>query len=433
MGGRPSTASISEPPERIEGLTRAVRELSVLNELAREIGAATQASAVMERLVRSAVQAVEAEQGVITLLDPATSQPLRTLVRDMAGDVTARPQHIHSQLLGWMQLHKRPLLLNAPREDPRFPGLEWDERIRSVLATPLMVRASLIGALAVFNKRHDADFAQEDQRLLTILASQSAQVLENARLHEEEVAHARMMEEMRLAAMIQTDLLPRAAPDVPGYDLAGASTPARVVGGDYFDFLPLADGRMVFCVGDVSGKGLPAALLMANLQATVRGQLLHGPPAEVCVESSNRLLCRSSAPERYATLFLGLLDPERHLLTYCNAGHNPPFLAAPGDGVSRLRASGRAIGFFEDSTYRCETVPFPEGGCLVVYSDGITEAENEEEVEFGEARLEALVRTHHDRPAAGIVELIKHAVEAHLSGRPPGDDRTLLVVRRPTP
>jgi serine phosphatase RsbU (regulator of sigma subunit) len=412
-------------------LTRALEELSMLNELAREIGASRNAERIMDRIIRRSLRAVGAEQAVITLVSGQAREPMKTLVRAMVTSSEHEKFHLSQNLLGWMHLNKRPLLSNSPGDDERFRGINWDPSIASILCVPLMVKSELIGVLTAYNKKGGAEFTDEDQRLLTIIAMQSAQVVENARLYDEEAAYLRMQEEVRLASVIQLELLPGKAPEVPGYDIAGRSIPAQQVGGDYFDFIPMDDTRMAICLGDVSGKGLPASLLMANLQATLRGQTLIGHGADETVRRSNMLLFRSTDPEKFATLFYGVLDFSKHELTFSNAGHENPFLI---DGSSpdwqRLDAGGTVLGVLESFKYDQDNASINAGNTLVVFSDGITEAFDVEGEQFGEENLAAVVDKHRDSTAEQLIDHIVDAVREHAGEAPQADDLTLVVLKR---
>jgi sigma-B regulation protein RsbU (phosphoserine phosphatase) len=312
----------------VKKLRRAVRELSILNDLASEIGASLDSEHITSTIVRRSVRAVGAEQGIVILHDRFGEKDMRTLTRTFAGHATGAALHIEESLLGWMQINKRPLLLNRPREDERFTGVAWDDAIRSLLCVPLLVKSELIGVLAVFNRRGSSGFDEDDQRLLTILAAQSAQIVENARLHEHEEALLRMQEELRLASEIQLGLLPNEAPVVPGYD-----------------FTPLDRGRLAICLGDVSGKGLSAALLMASLQTAIRAQILLDLPPGQCLANSNTLLARSTDPHRFATCFFAVLDPHQHRVLYSSAGHDPPLLLSSAGRAERLETAGLVLGF----------------------------------------------------------------------------------------
>ena len=411
-------------------LTRALEELSMLNELAREIGASRDSRAIMDRIIRRSLKAVNAEQCVITMVSEQSLEPMKTLVRAMVTSAEHEQFHLNQNLLGWMHLNKKALLSNSPRTDERFRGITWDQSIDSILCVPLMVKSELKGVLVAYNKKGQAGFTDDDQRLLAIIAMQSAQVVENARLYEEQQAYIRMQEEVRLASIIQRDLLPKAAPQITGYDLAGKSIPAQMVGGDYFDFIAMGADHLAVCLGDVSGKGLGAALLMANLQATLRGQSLHEIPVKDRLTRSNELLYRSTDPEKFATLFYGVLDLQHHTLTFSNAGHENPFLFKRGGDVLRLVTGGTVLGVLDQFPYEEEVVPVDPGDVLVVFSDGITEAFDLEDQQFGERRLEEVIRSCMPEPAEAIIGKIVAAVREYAGDAPQADDLTLVVMKR---
>jgi sigma-B regulation protein RsbU (phosphoserine phosphatase) len=293
-----------------------------------------------------------------------------------------------------------------------------------------MIKSNLRGVLTVYNRKDEPAFTEDDQRLLTIIASQSAQVLENARLYEGERLLLRMNEELRLAAEIQRNLLPTAPPSVNGYAICGISAPAQVVGGDYFDFFDIGSGQVGLCLGDVSGKGLPASLLMASVQATLRGQALFDAAPGRCLQRSNRLLHRSTASDKFVTLFFAVLDFHEHHLSFSNAGHERPFLISSAGEIRRLGTGGVVLSILEDFAYEDERVVLSAGDTLVVYSDGISEAANARGEMFGEARLGELLCRHRRLPAPELQKRILDEVHAYSENEPQGDDRTLLIVQR---
>ncbi|MEE9270938.1 MAG: GAF domain-containing SpoIIE family protein phosphatase [Candidatus Krumholzibacteria bacterium] len=434
--GQPPLATPG-PPADVESLRqenlrlrRGLDELSMLNELAREISSSRNADAIMDRIIRRSLRAVHAEQAVITLVSEQTHEPGKTLVRAMVTSSEHEQFHLNQNLLGWMHLNKRPLLANSPRTDERFRGITWDPSIKSILCVPLMVQAQLIGVLTAYNKKDGVEFTEEDQRLLTIIAMQSGQVVENARLYEVEKSNLRMQEEVRLASVIQLELLPREAPNIPGYDIAGRSIPAQLVGGDYFDFIPLENRGIAVCLGDVSGKGLPASLLMANLQATLRGQTLLDVSAAVCIRRSNELLYRSTDPEKFATLFYAVLNTHDHTLSFSNAGHENPFLLTKGGEVMRLATGGTVLGVVDNFPFEEDTIPFRPGDLLVIFSDGITEAWDTADTQFGEDRLAELLKANRDTPADELIDRIVETVGKHAGTAPQADDLTLVVIKR---
>jgi len=418
------------PQEENRRLKRAVEELSILNDLARAIGASVNLQDIMRTIIHRSIRAIRAEQGVITLVDHRAQDVMKTLVRTMASSSQSPQYHFSQSLLGWMHLNKKPLMLNDPRTDDRFRGVQWDESIRSLLCVPMMVKSSLVGVLTVYNKRDEAAFTDEDQRLLAIIAGQSAQIVENARLYEEEQALQRMKEEVRLAATIQMDLLPKAPPDVPGYDIAGVSIPAQLVGGDAFDFIPIDGTHIAITLADVSGKGLPASLLMANVQATLRGQTLVGPGASVCVQRANKLLFQSTSPDKFVTLFYSVLDAGAHTLTYCNAGHDHPFHFTGPGLPKRLETGGLVVSIVEEFPYQEDTVPLAPGDVVVVYSDGITEAVDPRAAQFGDAKIESVIAANRSLNAPGIIDAIVSAVRQHADTAAQADDMTIVVIKR---
>jgi serine phosphatase RsbU (regulator of sigma subunit) len=412
-----------------ERLQRAVEELSLLNELAGEIGASHDLQRITKRIVRQALRAVHAEEGVLAVLDdPSDEDALRTLVRTADGNRGGSALRADDHLLGWMHLNRRPLCLNAPHDDPRFANTPWPANVTSVLCVPLSARSRLIGMLTVFNK--EGGFDGGDERLLAILAAQSAQVIENARLVEEEKELVRMREEVHLARRIQQSLLPNGPPTLAGYDFAGLSLPAETVGGDYFDFIPIDEYHLAFCVGDVVGKGLPASLLMANTQATLRGQTGPGIASDACLERSNRFLHRALRPGTFVTLFYGVLDTATHRVRSANAGHNRPLLLRADGAVERLEHGGLVLGALAGSTYEEATHALHPGDLLLVYSDGLTEAMSDGREEFGEERAAEVLRAHRARPAAAVVDALVQAARAHAGATPQSDDITLVVVKR---
>ena len=428
----PATTVLEEENRQ---LRRAVEELSVLNDLARAIGASLDSSEIIATIVRRSLRAVDAEQGVVTLLSQDdTLLSMKTLVRTVASTGEHQSYHFSHSLLGWMQLNMRPLLVNDPQSDARFSGVKWDDSLRNLLCVPMMVRSELVAVLTVYNKRHGGTFDEEDQRLLAIIAAQSAQVVENARLFEREKELVHMKHEVELAARIQRNLLPQRPPAIDGYDIAGVSIAAQEVGGDYYDFIPLPEGLLGICLGDVSGKGLPASLLMSNVQAILRTHSsFSNSPAEA-LAGANRLLFDCTDTDKYVTLFYGALDPATGVLRYANAGHTRPLLFDRDGAGRRLEKRSVMLGMTGDFTFVEESVVIEEGEILVVVSDGITEAMGRmegdtEEEEFGEEKLAEVVARTRSLGAGEIAATILEAVRRYATGMPQDDDMTVVVIK----
>ncbi|MFN0159238.1 MAG: PP2C family protein-serine/threonine phosphatase [Bacteroidota bacterium] len=411
-------------------LRRAVEELSILNDLARTIAASLDPQEIMGTIIRRSLRAVNAEQGVITLVEQAAADPMKTLVRANLSSSGQETFHLNQALVGWMHLNKMPLLVNTPQSDDRFRGVKWDLTIRTILCVPMMIKSELKGVLTVYNKKEGKAFSEEDQRLLAIIAGQSAQIIENARLNDGEKRFVKMQEEVRLAARIQTDLLPKEPPVVPGYDISGITIPAQEVGGDYFDFITIDNDRLGICLGDVTGKGLPASLLMANTQATLRGQALFDISVRECITRSNKLLFQSTNPEKFVTLFYGYLNQVNHQLSYCNAGHEPPILLRSDGSLLTLNTGGLALAMLEAFPFEEETVSLLPGDVLLICSDGITEAMNTMQEQFGTERLEQVIRSHRGSTSAQLINAIVDTVRKHAGAAPQTDDMTLIAINR---
>lgn len=430
-------SSLSHPElnhlrEENRRLRRAVEELSVLNEIATAINSTLPLDRVLELVLKKCVRFLEVEQGVIMLVDASQEEGhFTTKIRKSDSGTESLPFRLDTQVTGWMLRYQKPLLVNNLLGDERFTIADDDnEPARSLLSVPLIAHGRMIGLLILFNKKDQQGFTAEDQRLLAIIATQSAQVIEHARLFAEEKDLLLIQEEMTMAFEIQTNLLPKTTPGIRGYDIAGMSLPARVVGGDYFDFIPVTDDRLAFCLGDATGKGIAAALLMANLQATVRGQALTCGTAQECLIGANAMLFHSTSPEKFATLFFGYLDHARHRIRYSNAGHNYPFFLTGANPPRRLEAGGIVLGCLEVYPYEEDMISLEPGDMLVVYSDGITEACDTAGEEFGDARLEELVIRYRHHRAKEAADRILQAVAAFRATASQVDDMTILVIKR---
>lgn len=411
-------------------LRRAVEELSVLNELSLAISSSRGTDEVIKTIIRRSIKAISAEQGVITLVGEDASDPTKTLVRTMASSGDREAYSPDQNLLGWMYINRKPLVINQPRTDSRFQGVSWSDSVRSLVSVPMQVHSRLIGILTLYNKKRGGEFSIEDQRLLSILAGQSAQVIETARLYEEEKKLATVNQELNLAYEIQTNLLPSKPPTITGYDLAGVSIPAQSVGGDYFDYIQIDDYHWGMCVGDVSGKGMPAALLMSNAQATIRGQCAFGLSVHETVERSNKLLSSSIRRGSFLTLFFGVLDVISGTFKFTNAGHNRPYIRRADGTLETLTLGGLVVGFVGTQTYKEDLFSFEPGDTLFVFSDGVTEAMNENHDQFEEDNLEQILRDIGDVPADEYIKVVHEAVKKHAGTAPQNDDITMLVVKR---
>lgn len=305
-----------------------------------------------------------------------------------------------------------------------------EQKVRSMIAVPLQTNDRVIGLIYVDSPNAIREFTREDLNLLTVMANVAAIRIEHARLNEIEEAERAMAKEMHQAALIQQQLL-GSAPAVEGMDIGAKTVASRAVGGDYYDFIQYPDGRVAIMVGDVAGKGMPAALLMSSLQARVH--VVFEEPDHLAQKMTrlNKGTCANCPDNRFITFFTCIADPKSGDVVYTNAGHNPPLVVRAKGGFETLQgAGGMILGILPMAQYQEANITLNPGDILVLFSDGVTEAVDPEDHDFGEERLANLVALLRDRPAAEIVEEVHRAVHAFTQGAPAADDITVVVARR---
>jgi sigma-B regulation protein RsbU (phosphoserine phosphatase) len=269
-----------------------------------------------------------------------------------------------------------------------------------------------------------------DEVFLSTLANYTITALENAWLFRQELQRQRLEEEMRLARNIQQDLLPGEIPTIPGYDLFAFNRPSYQVGGDLFDIIQLSDGKYLFAIADVTGKGTPAALLMSNIQAGLRVSASANMDLTKTAAKINRLICSNTSADKFITCFLSILDPENSTLTYVNAGHNPPYWKRHGHRqLKTLDAGGLLFGIIAESAYESETIQLAPGDTIFQFTDGINEAMNPAGEEFGELRLEEYLSTS-TSSARDFVDMLLTELDTFRQTAPQSDDITLIYLRK---
>ncbi len=305
-----------------------------------------------------------------------------------------------------------------------------EQNIRTLMAVPLQTRDQIIGIIYVDSPSLAREFSRDDLNLLTVMANVAAIRIEQARFAEMEQARIVMARELDQAAEIQQRFLPSVAPAIRGLDLAGHNAPCRTVGGDYYDFFPYGESRVAMVLGDVSGKGMPASLLMMGLQARVQVMIEEPQSLAEVVTRLNRITCANIPTNRFITLFFCILDGDTGELTYCNAGHNPPVIVRSTGEHEQLPGGGPVVGILRTIEYKEYRAHLGPGDVLVIYSDGVTEAANPAGDEFDIDGLAAAVTPHRSEAAANIISEINKAVLVFTAGAPQADDITLIAARR---
>lgn len=381
---------------------------------------------ILERIMDLAHEAVPYERGVLMLLQGG--QLVKQAVRVPKSDV--REGILLSTTITRRVIDKQDSILTSDAQKD-IPGESIVmQHIRSLMCVPLWNNREVIGLLYVDSRQRAGLFTEIDLNVLTFLANVAAVKIENARLFEHALAAETMKQELETAAEIQSHLLPQDGPTIPGFQLDGISRPCRAVGGDYYDYFSLPEGRQGFTIGDVAGKGMPAALLMCSLQASLQALTELNLSPEETTARLNRLLCRKIPANRFVTFFYGILDPRTRTLIYTNAGHNPPVVLRADGGLERLLPGGPPLGFFDASTYHSGQVVLEPNDFIVCYSDGVTEARSPAGEEFGEQSLINLVRAKSSATPADVVSSVFDALDELHAGTTPGDDLTLVVLKR---
>jgi serine phosphatase RsbU (regulator of sigma subunit) len=379
---------------------------------------------LFELILELSIQAVGAERGVLMTLEGDD-----LVVRSVRGEGFRISSAVRDRVLK----ERASLLVRDTALDEAFKSRDSivGQQVQSVMAVPLQTNDKVIGLINVDSRSFARPFTPDDLDLLTVLANVAAIRIENQRLAQVEIQKQLISRDLEQAAEIQRRLLPREAPVVPGYEIAGHNLPCQTVGGDYFDFFPYVDGRIGLVLGDVAGKGMPAALLMTALKGGVQVLLGEAPDDVPSLMSRlDRVVAGNFPRNRFVSLFFGLLDPASGELTYCNAGHNPPFLVRADRSIERLTSCGTILGIFPDQGYEVKRTRLEPGDVLTLFSDGVTEENNPGGEEFGEERLARLLLAKGPGGAVGLVEGIRQAVLAWAAGAMATDDVTVVVARR---
>jgi phosphoserine phosphatase RsbU/P len=414
-------------------LQRQNRVLAILSKAASELVVHRPLKELFDLVLDLLFEAVPAERGAILLLGGTPPILQVTASRSRKGETLTR---VSRSIARRVMEDRVSLLLPNIMQDARFRAEQsiLSSGIRSAMCAPLWFNPGgsgpdmVLGLVYLDSLQHAHSFGEEDLRILTALANVAAAKIENVRLLEESLEKRRLEDDMRMAAEIQTGLLPREAPKVNGYGLVGSNHPSRTVGGDYYDFV-VEEGRLLLALGDVSGKGTGAALLMTVLRAAVRGHWTE-PRLADAVTRINRTVCQNVPTNKYVTFFMAALLPETGSLSYVNAGHNPPLLIRADGQVEKLQEGGMVLGLFESVPYADGLVELRRGDTLLVYSDGVTETWNPDGDEFGEEGLLEMALRGRGLDAATLQDEILRGLDRFAEGAKATDDRTLIVLKR---
>jgi sigma-B regulation protein RsbU (phosphoserine phosphatase) len=429
----PLLGRVEEGVDRMVGGDRAAPR-NLLRQLGRDMTSILDLETLTTTLLTTLKDALAIDSAHLVLLDQDDGR-YRTedlgegarLELDTAHPLIARMTDSHDPMLA------RDAVDETTGERERGAVRETLAALRARLLIPIHLPESdgCIGFLSLGAKATGGRFNVEEMTLLSILSTQVGIAIRNARFHEEAVARKIVDQELAMARSIQENILSDRHPSLNGLDVAALSIPSRQVGGDYYDLVAMEQGCLGVAIGDVSGKGIPAALVMSMLHAGLHAQINGSALVADVASRMNRILYHSTSHEKFATFFFGVYEPEQKRLQYTNAGHNYP-LVIRGDGsVSRLREGGLILGVMEDSSYQEASVGVDPGDLLVFYTDGVTEAGDTSEQEYGESRLLDAIRRSPGRRAQEIVDEVRRDVTRFSGSETFTDDFTLIVIRAP--
>ncbi|MEW6050139.1 MAG: PP2C family protein-serine/threonine phosphatase [Candidatus Zixiibacteriota bacterium] len=362
------------------------------------------------------------------------------LYDDSVGEYTLLPDELSSHrviidrddlMLRGINLLDAPThysLLNEYEESSKLAELLKERKVKLILT--MKDAQHLLGFLAVTQKAAGYRYSAEDFNLLGVLSNQMVTALTNARLYVESLERLRLQEEVNMARQIQLDLLPSSPPDLPCSVICASSIPSRTVGGDFYDFVPTRDGkRMGIVIADASGKGMPAALMMAQIQAMIRSEVSNGTPIPTMMSNMNQQVTHSTSAEKYVTLFYGELDKETGTFEFANAGHNYPVLVRENGQIELLEAGGPIIGAFSFVSYTSASVQLRPKDLLFFFTDGLSEAMDAQGTEYGEERIRKFVSERRNEAPNAIMQMILDDVRTHDPSQPPQDDTTIIALK----
>jgi len=328
--------------------------------------------------------------------------------------------------IGSVAVSGQPIISHDVRKDPVY--INARDRTRSEMVAPIISNDEVIGVFDLESDELNA-YSSDDLEVLMLLASQVAIIIEKVMLHEQLIEKKRLQGQLEVARQVQLELLPAQDPELPGYDISAYNFPTEEVSGDYYDWVRIYDDEIGIVIADVSGKGVPAAILMAFLRSSLRAATHIGYATNVSLAKVNYLLWESIERNQFVTAFHAVLDASNRTLSYSNAGHNPPLLMNAKGEVTFIEYGEQPLGMFPETRYHQYSLVLEPGDIMVLYTDGVTEASNPDGVEFGRDRLVQAVKENKERPARELIASMEMAVLEWTANRGATDDVTFFVIK----
>jgi sigma-B regulation protein RsbU (phosphoserine phosphatase) len=421
-------------PGKKPSTTRAnqIRRLEALINASKILNSTLDLDKLLKIILELATTNLKAARGTIYLIDEETNELWSKVLKGK--ELVRIRLPIGTGIAGHVaKTGKTVNLRNAWKDKRFFSGFDLRTGFltKTMLCMPMRDRkGKIIGVFQILNKKGGA-FDKQDEYFLEAFSDHAALAIENARLHLAIVEKERIEKEIEIAGAIQRRLLPKEIPSLPGYEVDAIAQPTKMVGGDYFDIIKIGDAKFALVVADVSGKGVPAALLVSTLHASLHAYIEGTPDLAELAGKLNQVVYANTEPERYITLFIGILDIPQATFTYVNAGHNFPFVfRSSSSSVSTLSSGGLPLGMFETAQFQQETISLSQRDTMVLYTDGVTEAMDKSFKEYGEERLRKRILEDGGKPAAELKHTIVSDVGKFVADEPQSDDMTLMVVKR---
>jgi sigma-B regulation protein RsbU (phosphoserine phosphatase) len=397
------------------------------------LGASIDLHQVLRNTLSSATRLMNAAAGSIALIDKDTSK-LRFVEQSNqeAEQLIDMAIPLGEGICGHVALTGETVRVAEAEKDPRFyDGVDrkLGQQTRTYLCAPLVIDDRIIGTAQVLNRKDGGRFTADDELLLEGFARQAALAIENARLHQYELQQQALESELAVCAAIQQNLFPQQPPEVPGFEVYGASRPCHQVGGDYFAYVEQQGRGCDLVLADVSGKGLPAAMIVSDLHTAIHLLLKIGGSLDKVVSDLNRHLRQSLLANKFVTLVAARIEPDSDRVSCVVAGHTPPLIIRASGETAQAEVSGPVLGML-DGTYTEQTIELGPGDLMVTYTDGYSEAEDPGQHELGDTRIADCLISWAHQPLAEIARRLDKMTDEYRHGQPAGDDCTLLIVRR---
>jgi serine phosphatase RsbU (regulator of sigma subunit) len=403
--------------------------LDVLLRLLAKMRSVLELDPLLNEILSLVFEVFQPQRGLILLYDPkrGTLEPRVVKTAEDLGQIAISRTIVHQAIR-----ERMALLITDAASDLRFQGAESivAQQIRSAICAPLIAQEKVLGVLYIDSRSQRVDYGQAELELLAGITDQAAMAISNALLHQTLVQQNRLERELEIARTIQTNLLPKHPPVVPGFEVAAMSVPAKSVGGDYYDFIPLDPDRLGVAVADVSGKGVPAAILTASVRSALQIEARQGDcPLPTVLSHLNEMACRDASNDMFIALFFGILQISSRRFRYINAGHCSPLLFDSDGNESRLDRGGCVLGVMPDRQFEQGEVRLLPGSTLIIYSDGVTDMLDEKQEAFGLDRLRQTVAANREATAEMLRAEIAGAMKAHQGNAEQFDDYTLVVIK----